>query len=46
MILVNTLGDGAGHSWIVVDFEKVKNFSNSTTHTGEIWIQYQGGRSS
>jgi len=42
-ILVNTLTDGAGHSWIVVDFEKVKNFSNSTTHTGEIWIQYQGG---
>jgi hypothetical protein len=42
-ILVNTLTDGAGHSWIVVDFEAVKNFGNSTTHTGEIWIQYQGG---
>jgi hypothetical protein len=42
-ILVNTLTDGAGHSWIVVDFEAVKNFSNATTHTGEIWIQYQGG---
>ncbi|HTS74458.1 MAG TPA: S8 family serine peptidase [Gaiellaceae bacterium] len=43
VILVNTLTDGAGHSWIVVDFEKVRNFSNATTHTGEIWIQYQGG---
>ena len=41
-ILVNTLTDGT-HSWIVIDFEAVKNFSNSTTHTGEIWIQYQGG---
>ncbi|HSC50039.1 MAG TPA: S8 family serine peptidase [Gaiellaceae bacterium] len=41
-ILVNTLSDGT-HSWIVIDFEGVKNFSNSTTHTGEIWIQYQGG---
>jgi hypothetical protein len=43
VILVNTLTDGGGHSWIVVDFESVKNFSNTTTHTGEIWIQYQGG---
>ena len=25
--------------WIVVDFQKIKNFSNTTTHTGEIWIR-------
>jgi hypothetical protein len=42
VILVNTL-TGGGQSWIVVDFESVKNFSNATTHTGEIWIRYQGG---
>jgi len=40
-VLVNTLTDTV-HNWIVVDFEKVKNYSNSTTHTGEIWIQYGG----
>jgi subtilisin family serine protease len=38
-IFVSTLTDGTDN-WIVVDFEAVKNFSNSTTHTGEIWIQY------
>jgi subtilisin family serine protease len=42
VILVNTLS-GGGQAWIVVDFESVKNFSNSTTHTGEIWIRYTGG---
>jgi subtilisin family serine protease len=42
VIKVNTLTDGV-HSWIVVDFENVKNFSNAVTHTGEIWIQYAGG---
>ena len=41
VILVNVLSDGV-NSWIVVDFEAVKNFSNSTTHTGEIWIQVGG----
>ena len=25
--------------WIIVDLEGVKNFSNATTHTGEIWIR-------
>jgi subtilisin family serine protease len=37
-ILVNVLTDGDS-DWIIVDFEKVKNFSNATTHTGEIWIR-------
>jgi hypothetical protein len=37
-IVVNVLGDGDS-DWIVVDFEGVKNFSNTTTHTGEIWIR-------
>jgi hypothetical protein len=37
-ILVNVLGDGDA-DWIIVDFESVKNFSNTTTHTGEIWIR-------
>lgn len=43
-ILVNTLTNGAGSSWIVVDFEQVPLFaSGATTETFEIWIQYQGG---
>jgi hypothetical protein len=37
-IQVNVLGNGDS-DWIVVDFQKIKNFSNSTTHTGEIWIR-------
>jgi hypothetical protein len=35
---VNVLTDGDS-DWIIVDFEAVKNFSNATTHTGEIWIR-------
>ena len=42
VILVNTL-TGGGQSWIVIDFESVKNFSNATAHSGEIWIRYAGG---
>src|SRR5262249_37170072 len=37
-IQVNVLTDGST-DWIIVDFEGVKNFSNTTTHTGEIWIR-------
>jgi len=37
-ILVNVLSDGDS-DWIIVDFAGVKNFSNATTHTGEIWIR-------
>jgi subtilase family protein/PA domain-containing protein/fibronectin type III domain protein len=38
VILVNVLTDGDS-DWIIVDYESVKNFSNTTTHTGEIWIR-------
>jgi hypothetical protein len=40
-ILVNVLGDGVSN-WLVVDFESVKNFSNATRHSGEIWIKLGG----
>jgi hypothetical protein len=40
-ILVNVLTDGVSN-WIIVDFEAVKNFSNATTHTGEIWFKVGG----
>ena len=30
---------GGGFSWIVVDWAAVKNFSNATTHSFEIWLQ-------
>jgi hypothetical protein len=38
-ILVNVLTDGSTSDWLIIDFESVKNFSNATTHTGEIWIR-------
>jgi hypothetical protein len=31
------------HSWLVIDYDHVKNFSNATTHTGEIWLQLASG---
>ncbi len=37
-IRIGTLTDGS-NTWIVVDWDRVKNFSNATTHTGEIWLQ-------
>jgi hypothetical protein len=41
-IQLNVLTDGAS-TWIIVDFQGIKNFSNSTTHTGEIWIRISSG---
>jgi len=41
-IQVNVLTDGDS-TWIIVDFQRIKNFSNSTTHTGEIWIRVSSG---
>jgi hypothetical protein len=39
-IRVGTLTDnGTGASWIVVDWNKVRNFSNATPHSFEIWLQ-------
>ena len=37
-IRIGTLTDGVS-TWIVVDYAAVKNFSNATTHTGEIWLK-------
>ena len=34
-----TLTGGASTGWIVVDWDDVKNFSNATTHSFEIWIR-------
>jgi len=41
-IRIASLTDGSD-SWLVVDFDHVKNFSDSTTHTGEIWIRLATG---
>jgi Subtilase family/PA domain len=44
---VETLSDGltpdTSHTWLVVDWAGVKNFSDANTHTFEIWIQLAGG---
>ena len=37
-----TLSDGAT-TWLVVDYAGVKNFSNATTHSFELWIQLRAG---
>jgi hypothetical protein len=41
-IRIGTLTDGS-NTWLVVDFDHVKNFSNATTHSGEIWIRLASG---
>jgi hypothetical protein len=41
-IRIGTLA-GGGFTWLVVDWAGVKNFSNATTHTGEIWLQLATG---
>jgi hypothetical protein len=38
-IRIGTLTDGT-NNWIVIDWANVRNFSNTTTHTFEIWLQY------
>ncbi|HWE82424.1 MAG TPA: S8 family serine peptidase [Gaiellaceae bacterium] len=43
-IRIGTLSDAVANlSWLIVDFEGVKNFSNGVTHTGEIWFQLSSG---
>jgi hypothetical protein len=46
-IRIATLADGppgpTTTTWLVVDFDHVKNFSNATTHTGEIWLRLASG---
>ncbi len=41
-IRIATLTDGLS-TWLVVDYDHVKNFSNSTTHTGEMWFRLASG---
>ena len=41
-IRIGTLTDGSS-TWLVVDWAAVKNFSNGTTHTGEIWLRLASG---
>jgi hypothetical protein len=41
-IRIATLTDGSS-TWIVIDWAAVKNFSNATTHTGEIWLRVASG---
>jgi hypothetical protein len=37
-VRIGTLTDGAS-TWIVVDWQHIKNFGNPTTHSFEIWIR-------
>jgi hypothetical protein len=37
-IRIAALTDGVT-TWLVIDWAAVKNFSNATTHTGEIWLR-------
>ncbi len=41
-IRVATLS-GGGFSWIVIDYDGVKNFGNATTHSFEVWLQESMG---
>jgi subtilisin family serine protease len=34
---------GGGFTWLVVDYAAVRNFSNTTTHTYEMWFQLASG---
>ena len=37
-IRIGTLTDGVS-TWLVVDYDAVKNFSNATTHTFQMWFK-------
>jgi hypothetical protein len=41
-IRIGTLTDGS-NTWIVVDWQHVKNFGNATTHSFEVWLQVASG---
>jgi hypothetical protein len=41
-IRIATLTDGT-NTWLVIDYAAVRNFSNATTHTGELWFQTSDG---
>ena len=44
-VRVATLTDGVD-SWLIVDFDALPNFSNATTHTGQLWFRLDGGAGS
>ena len=41
-IRIGTLTDGST-TWLVVDWQKVKNFGNATTHSFQVWIRLATG---
>jgi hypothetical protein len=41
-VSIGTLTDGSS-TWLVVDYHRVKNFGNATTHSFEIWIRLATG---
>ncbi len=41
-IRVATLS-GGGFTWVVIDWDGVKNYSDSTTHSFEVWLQVASG---
>jgi Subtilase family/PA domain/Fibronectin type-III domain len=41
-IRIGTLTDGSS-TWLVVDWQQVKNFGNATKHSFEIWIRIASG---
>ena len=41
-VRIGTLTDGS-NTWIVVDWQKVKNFGNATTHSFQVWIRVASG---
>ena len=43
-IRIGTLS-GGGPSWLVVDYNGVKNFGNATTHSFEVWLRLASGTS-
>jgi hypothetical protein len=42
-LYVAQLNGGPNDSWVVVDWEGVKNFGNATTHSFEIWFRVPRG---
>jgi hypothetical protein len=41
-VRIGTLTDGAS-TWLVVDWQKIKNFGNATTHSFQIWLRLATG---
>ena len=41
-VRIGTLTDGST-TWLVVDWQKIKNFGNATTHSFQIWIRLAQG---